>query len=85
MITNYLDNRLSVICFDGNIIQRTPKIEGSPRSILGSLLFIIFINDLCFLNLKSNETMFADDTTLYLAGTNLRTVASDLEIKAVWL
>ena len=58
-------------------------------SILGPLLFIIFINDLCFLDLKGNKTMFADDTTLYLAGTNLRKIAFDLEcdlaVIADWL
>ena len=44
---------------------------------------------MCHLVLNSNKTIFADDTTLYLTGFNLRRIAceleKDLEIVADWL
>ena len=43
-------------------------------SILGPLLFNIFINDLFFVIEKSDICNFADDNTLYSCGANLKTV-----------
>ena len=54
------------MCFDGKSSSKEILKSGVLQgSILGPLLFIIFINDFCFLDLKGNKTMFADDTTLY--------------------
>jgi retron-type reverse transcriptase len=45
---------------------------GVPEgSITGPLLFIIFINDLCYLNTESKMVLFADDTTLYHRAKNV--------------
>ena len=56
---------------------------------MGPQLFIIFIYDLCYLKLNSNITIFADDSTLYLADTNIRKITenleSDLEKISKWL
>ena len=51
----------------------------SHRSILGSLLFNIFINDLCFSVTKSRACKFADDNTLYSCNKNLKHVFSNLK------
>ena len=48
-------------------------------SILGPLLFNIFINDLVFVIEKSDIYNFAGDNTLYSRGANLKTVLGNLE------
>ena len=53
--------------------------HGIPQgSILGPLLFNIFINDLFFVIEKSDICNFADDNTLYSCGANLKRVSENL-------
>ncbi len=90
LMKNYLSNRQSNVNFYGKFSTRETLRTGVPQgSILGPLLFVIFINNMCHLMLNSNKTIFADDTTLYLTGFNLRRIACELEkgleIVADWL
>jgi hypothetical protein len=52
---NYLTNRTQYVDFGGNPI--------TTGSILGPLLFTIYMNDICFAS-NFNSILFADDTTL---------------------
>ena len=54
---------------------------GVPQgSILGPLLFIIYINDLCHASEFFDLNLFADDTILFCSGDNLRTLTQILVI-----
>ena len=53
---------------------------GVPQgSVLGPLLFNIYLNDLLWLNEETDACNFADDTTFYACNMNLNTVITKLE------
>ena len=71
-VKSYLDNRKQFVSFSGyksplNIINC-----GVPQgSILGPLLFLLYINDLPSIAKNVFMCMFADDTNVFLTGKNL--------------
>jgi hypothetical protein len=90
LIANYLSNRFSIVCQSGLKSNKEIMKSGVPQgSILGPLLFIIFINDLCHIQSQSNKCLFADDSTLFIAGKNLHDLTaaleSDLKLISTWL
>jgi len=48
------------------------------RSILGPLLFIIYINDIVNISQVLNMILFADDTNFFFSGSNINDVCSIL-------
>ena len=67
-LKSYLSNRSQLVSVHGVDSDPVPVISGVPQgSVLGPLLFLVYVNDLCFSNLSSNSSLvlYADDTTLY--------------------
>ena len=63
---SYLSNRYQYVEFNGSISSTKVIDTGVPQgSILGPLLFLIYINDLPCVSPLFNMVMYADDTTLY--------------------
>ena len=63
-MTDFLDNRTQTVILNGQYSSWAKVEAGVPEgSILGQLLFSIYINDLSE-NLASNPKLFADDTSL---------------------
>ena len=48
-----------------------PRLGVPQSSILGPLLFVMFVNDLPTVISRSSVNMYADDTTLYYGGANV--------------
>ena len=81
--TSYLSNRKQFTSYDGNNSELCNILCGVPQgSILGPLLFIIYINDIWHVSTKSSVVLFADDTNIFLSNRNLNllheTIRSEL-------
>lgn len=64
-INCFLTNRHQQVVVDGESSRQTPVVSGVPQgTVLGPLLFLIYINDLPN-NLSSSVRLFADDCIIY--------------------
>ena len=72
LLTSYLSERYICVKIDGKVSSSRLLDHGVPQSsILGPLLFLLYINDLP--NASNFETtLFADDTNLHLSHINIR-------------
>ena len=67
LLRSYLSNRYQLINIDGTHSDKELVSYGVPQgSVLGSLLFLIYINDLqnCFMNKNVKFVLYADDTNI---------------------
>ena len=66
LMASYLKNRKHFVQFDGYKSDTKTICNGVPQgSILGPLLFLVYINDFPNASKVFNFLMYADDTTLY--------------------
>ena len=64
-ISSWLSERSQKVVLDGQASDPVPVLSGVPQgSVLGPVLFLIFINDLPD-NIRSSVRLFADDCVLY--------------------
>ena len=76
--SSYLSNRRQRVVINGQTSEWTCVLAGVPQgSILGPLLFLIYINDIVN-ELQASVRLFADDTSLYIIVENPNTAATIL-------
>ena len=68
-VYNYFSNRKQRVKVNGKFSFWQESVKGVPQgSVLGPLLFNIFLNDLFFLVKETDICNYADDTTIYVCG-----------------
>ena len=87
---DYLTSRTQVVNFNGHTSDACSMSYGVPQgSILGPLLFIIYINDLPSHLTNAKVTLYADDTALLFPQKSIkdieRVLSDELAIAQAWL
>ena len=88
-LQSYLTDRHQRVKFHGKFSEWCPVKCGVPQgSLLGPLLFNIFLNDLNFAGQISSLRLYADDTTTYACDRDIITLEislnQDLNILVTW-
>ena len=79
-IHSYLNNRWQRVKINHSFSSWTELLLGVPQgSVLGPLLFNIYLNDLMWFINYGEVCNYADDTTLYSCNTNLNDLKFNLE------
>ena len=88
--TSYLDGRQQRVSVDGELSEWANVITGMPQgSILGLLLYLIYMNDLPHVVTDSTMNLYADYITIYTASMSPNAVShslsADLARIAKWI
>ena len=76
-ICSYLMNRFQYVTINGTNSDNMNVLCGVPQgSILGPVLFILYINDMCNVSTLLKPILFADDTNLYYSGKDIDDLCS---------
>ena len=76
-IEYYLKDQQQRVCINGQFSDWSYILSGVPQgSVLGPLLFLIFINDLTHVIDHTNMRLFADDTGLFITVDNRITASN---------
>ena len=75
-IGSYLMNRYQYVNINGTNSDYMNVLCGVPHgSILGPILFILYINDMCNVSTLLKPILFADDTNLFYSGKDIKNCA----------
>ena len=75
LLTSYLSNRSQYVYYGGNSSSKLDILLGVPQgSVLGPLLFIIFINDIINVSSLAKFVLYADDSNVFVSHTDRYTL-----------
>jgi len=86
-IKAFLSNRTQTVVLDGDSSDSADVLSGVPQgSVLGPVLFLLYINDLPD-NIRSSVRLFADDCVLYkhiYSDADCHSLQEDIDRLAIW-
>ena len=87
-LNSYLSQRKQKVCFKSCYSGLKSIFAGVPQgSVLGPLLFLVYINDIAK-QLLSLTRLFADDSSIFYAAANIADIAgiiyNDLQLLSNW-
>lgn len=78
LLKSYLQNRQQYVCLQGSKSPFLSISRGVPQgSILGPLLFNLYINDLVNIDKSAKFVIYADDSTILFSGPNVGDLVSE--------
>jgi len=87
-VKSFLSGRTQKVVIDGEMSESVPVNSGVPQgSVLGPILFLVFIDDLPKYTSHSQVRLFADDTIVYLTVSSTddcKKLQNDLESLEKW-
>ena len=87
-ISDFLDSRTQTVVLEGEMSNKVPVTSGVPQgTVLGPILFLIYINDFADYIEHSTLRLFADDSIIYREIKNQNDAVllqSDLEAAGRW-
>ena len=72
-LTSYLTDRRQLVMYNGTLSEPQVVVSGVPRdSILGPVLFTVYINDLLSHIQTAEVLLYADDTAIFHSSSDTK-------------
>ena len=79
---SYLESRKQCVFINNTYSEQKIVTTGVPQgSVLGPLLFLVYVNDVYKAIDSENLRLFADDSNLFISGNSLQDMVNEAELK----